>query len=257
VTKPILVTGGTGTLGREVVRRLTAAGQPVRVLSRRPRPEGDREPYEWATADLNTGAGLAGAVDGVGTVVHCATAQGRQKDVDATRLLVDAAKRAELPHLVYISIVGIEKIPFSYYQAKVDTERVIQDSGLPWTILRATQFHDLVTAVSSAQRWLPVTLMPAGFRFQPVDAGDVADRLVELALAGPSGQVPDLGGPEVLTVRDLAKAYLKAVGRRRAVVQVPLPGAAARAVRAGANLTPEHADGKITYAEFLARRFGG
>ncbi|MEC3976846.1 SDR family oxidoreductase [Amycolatopsis sp. H20-H5] len=256
MTKPILVTGGTGTLGREVVRRLLAAGQDVRVLSRHSRPEADREPYAWATGDLSTGAGLDAALAGTGTIVHCATAQGRHKDVEATRALVDAAKRAGGPHLVYISIVGIEQVPFSYYRAKVDTERVVEDAGLPWTILRATQFHDLVTALSAAQRFLPVTLMPAGFRFQPIDAGEVAGRLVDLATGSPAGRVPDLGGPEILTARALAKSYLEATGRRRVVVSLPLPGAAARAVREGALLTPGHADGKRTYTEFLRDRFG-
>ncbi|WP_410657488.1 SDR family oxidoreductase [Amycolatopsis sp. lyj-112] len=253
MTKPILVTGGTGALGREVVRLLLAEGRPVRVMSRRPRPADDRAAYEWAQCDLRTGAGAADAVDGAEVIIHCASTLGRG-DEQVTRNLVEAARQAGNPHLVYISIVGIDVIRFFYYNEKLASEKVVEESGLPWTVLRATQFHDLVAQASSAQRRLPVTFMPAGFRFQPVSTADVAARLVALASGEPAGRAPDLGGPEVRTARDLAEAYQRSTGRRTPVVPLWLPGKAFRAFRAGGNLTPENATGVGTFEEFLAQR---
>ncbi|WP_431874439.1 SDR family oxidoreductase [Amycolatopsis sacchari] len=245
MNEKILVTGGTGTLGRVVAERLLGDDREVRVLSRRPAPGGT--PYAWRTGDLRTGAGIAEATAGVDTIVHCASTVSRGGDVEATRRLLEAAPRA---HLVYISIVGIDRIPFFYYNAKLATERLIERSGVPWTILRATQFHDLVAGLTAAQRRLPVTFTLKG-RFQPIDVRDVADRLVELALGAPAGRVPDIGGPEVRDARDLARAYLAATRRSRPIVALPVPGKAGRAFRAGANLTPERAVGRITFEQYL------
>lgn len=247
----ILVTGGTGTLGRALVPPLTATGHQVRVLSRRPQPAG-AEPGSWATGDLRRAEGLAAAVAGMDVIVHCATAL-NGGDTATTRNLISAARGADSPHLVYISIVGIDRVPFAYYRAKLATERLIEDSGLPWTILRATQFHDLILRLFTAQARLPLLLVPAGFRFQPVEVSEVAARLAELAAGPPAGRVPDLGGPQVRPVGDLARSYLRSTGRRRALLPVPVPGAAAAAFRHGGHLAPDHATGRVTFEQFLAR----
>ena len=128
------------------------------------------------------------------------------------------------------------------------------DSGLPWTTLRATQFHDLILQVARQMAKLPVIPVPAGFRFQPVDAGEVAARLVELALGAPAGLVPDIAGPRVYAMDELVRGYLRARGKHRPIVPVRLPGRAARAFRAGANLAPDRAVGRRTWEEFLADR---
>ena len=145
---------------------------------------------------------------------------------------------------------------FGYFAAKRAAEQVVADSGLPWTTLRATQFHDLVLTVARQLARLPVLPVPAGVRYQPVDAGEVAARLAELSLGPPSGLVPDFGGPRVEPLAELLRGYLRARGRRRPLVPVRLPGQAARAVRAGANLAPERAVGRRTWEEFLAERLG-
>lgn len=249
---PILVTGATGTLGRPLVARLLAAGAPVRVMSRGPRPDGDDRPYEWVVCDLTTGVGLDAAVAGAGTIAHCAT--NARNDVAATRRLLDAARAAGRPHVVYVSIAGIEKIPYSYYKSKLEAEAMVEESGLPWTIQRATQFHDLVAAMTTAQRRLPAVLVPSGFRFQPVEAAEVAGRLAELARGAAAGRVPDFGGPEVRDARDLAGAVLRAAGRRRRLVPLPVPGRVGRGFRAGGNLVPERSEGTVTFEEYLAAR---
>ena len=255
----ILVTGGTGTLGRLVVPRLRDAGCKVRVLSRRSREAG--EGIEFVTGDLATGEGIEAAVDGAEIIVHCAGSS--KGDDDKARNLVRPAARAGTRHLVNISVVGADRVPvvsaadramFGYFASKLAAERVVADSGLPWTTLRATQFHDLILMVAQQMTKLPVIPVPAGVRFQPVDAGEVAGRLVELALGTPAGLAPDMAGPRVYTVPDLLHSYLRASGQRRPMVAVPLPGKAARAVRAGANLAPGRAVGHRTWEDFLAER---
>jgi uncharacterized protein YbjT (DUF2867 family) len=183
-------------------------------------------------------------------------------DEDKTRNLVRAASsQTRLPYLVYISVVGADRIPidsrvdramFGYFASKRAAEKVVEDSGLPWTTLRATQFHDLILMVAEQMAKLPVIPLPAGFRFQPVDAGDVAARLVELTLGEPAGLVPDIGGPRVYGVAELLRGYLRATQRRRLIVPVWWPGKAAREFRSGANLAPEQSVGHRTWEEFLA-----
>ncbi|CAM5560829.1 hypothetical protein SGRIM128S_05583 [Streptomyces griseomycini] len=158
---------------------------------------------------------------------------------------------------MYISIVGVDRVPFGYYKSKLAVERLIEESGLGWTVLRTTQFHDLLLTVFRSLAKVPVLLLPARVKDQPVDAAEVAERLAELARGGPAGRVADMGGPEVRTFESLARAYLQATGRRRAVVKVPLRGAAYRAFRGGGHLAPERAVGKRTFDEFLAERSGG
>jgi uncharacterized protein YbjT (DUF2867 family) len=263
LTKPaalILVTGGTGTLGRLVVARLGGAGRVVRVLSR---SQHQGEGIEFVTGDLSTGEGAEAAVDGVEIVVHCAgTAKG---DGDKARHLVRAASAAGVRHIVYISVVGADRIPmagavdrtmFGYFGSKLAGERVIAESGIPWTTLRATQFFDLTLLTARQLAKLPVIPVPAGFRFQPVDAGEVADRLVELALGGPVGLVPAIAGPRVYDMAELVRGYLRAVDKRRSIIRMPIPGKAARAIRDGANLAPDRAVGRRTWEEFLAERVG-
>ena len=255
----ILVTGGTGTLGRSVVPRLLAAGRPVRVLSRSAHEPADG--VEYVTGDLLKNEGIDAAVAGAGVIVHCAG--GRKDDDVATRNLVAAAARSGTPHLVFISVVGADRIPvtgaadramFGYFGFKLAAEQVVAGSGLPWTTLRATQFHDLSLTVAQQMAKLPVIPVPAGVRFQPVDTGEVAERLVELALGAPAGLVPDMAGPEVASMADLIRGYLRARGKHRLLVPLWLPGRAARAVRSGANLAPGRAVGHRTWADFLAER---
>src|SRR5918997_3034494 len=165
MTSPILVTGGTGTLGRLVVRRLRDADRNVRVLSRCSHKSGDG--IEFVTGDLATGEGIEAAVDGVETIVHLAGSP--KGDEDKARNLVRAASRAGAAHLVYISVVGADRIPigsrvdramFGYFGSKLAAEKVVENSGLPWTTLRATQFHDLTLKTAEQMAKLPEILAP-------------------------------------------------------------------------------------------------
>ena len=198
--QPILVTGGTGALGRLVVPRLRDAGRQVRVLSRRGHQDADG--IEFATGDLATGEGIEAAAREAEVVVHCAGSS--KGDEVKTRQLVAAAARAGTRHLVFISVVGADRVPvtsrldramFGYFASKLAAERTVAGSGLPWTTLRATQFHTLSLLTARQLARLPVIPVAAGFRFQPVDPGEVADRLVELALGGLFGREVAEHGP--------------------------------------------------------------
>jgi deazaflavin-dependent oxidoreductase (nitroreductase family) len=258
---PVLVTGGTGTLGRRVVPRLQAAGCSVRVLTRR--PTADHDGVHYVIGDLLTGEGIDAALAGVAAIVHCAgTGRG---DATMTQTLVRAvAAQGGTPHLVFISVVGADRVPvggidrllFFYFQNKLAAERVVADSGLPWTTLRATQFCDLILWVAQKLTALPLVPVPAGIRFQPVETDEVAARLVELALGAPAGLVPEMAGPRIYGLDGLIKSYLGATHRQRPIVSVPLPTRAAGAIRAGANLAPEQSVGRRTWEEFLADRVG-
>jgi uncharacterized protein YbjT (DUF2867 family) len=223
----------------------------------------DADGVEFVTGDLATGEGAAAAVAGVETVVHLAgTAKG---DEAKMRHLAQAAARAGTRHIVFISVVGADRVPivsgidramFGYLGEKAAAERVLAASGVPWTTLRATQFHDLVLLMAQQMAKMPVMPVPAGWRMQPIDAGEVADRLVEMALGTPAGRVPDMGGPRVYEMAELMRGYLTAAGKRRPLLPMPTPGKAAKAYRAGANLAPDRAVGRRTWEEFLAARLG-
>ncbi|GGK18651.1 NmrA family transcriptional regulator [Streptomyces camponoticapitis] len=258
MTSSILVTGGTGTLGRLVTPLLRDTDHKVRVLSRHGRDAKDG--VEYVTADLLKGEGIESAVDGAETVLHLAGAA--KGDDEATRNLVRAASRVGVRHLVHISVIGADLMPLGYFRSKLGAERAVEDSGLPWTTLRAAQFHDLVLTVTRSMARLPVIPAPGGVRMQPVDARDVADRLVELTLGEPAGRVADLAGPEVYALAELSRGYLRARGNgrptRRPALPFRVPGKVGRAYRAEDNLTLDGADlGTRTWEDFLAERVGG
>jgi uncharacterized protein YbjT (DUF2867 family) len=234
----------------------------VRVLSRRAHDSLDG--IEYVVGDLALDEGIDAAVDGAEVVLHCAASGKIAEDSAQIRNLVRAAQRAAVGHLVNISVVGADRIPvvsgvdramFAYFASQLAVERAVAESGLPWTNLRATQFHDgFILLMVQSMAKLPVIPVPAGFRFQPVDADEVAARLIELTLGPPAGGAPDIAGPKVYEAVELLRGYLKAMGKRRLLVPVRIPGGAARAIRAGANLALDRAVGQRTWEDFLAER---
>lgn len=255
----VLVTGGTGLLGRLVVGGLATTGHTVRVLTRHPQhTASSATPPAWtyATGDLRTSATLHAALEGIDTVVHCASdpRHGREVDVDGTARLTATMKEMGTGHLIYVSIVGIDRIPLAYYRVKQRAEEVVQRSGVDWTIQRATQFHQLLDTLLAGLCRSPIVPLPRGLRFQPVDPVDLAQHLVQRVGAGPAGRAPDYGGPQVLSVEELARRWLSIHRRRRVIVPAPLPGKVGRALKAGANLCPDQAPaGTRTWQQYLNR----
>ena len=252
----ILVTGGTGALGRNVVRLLLDSGHQVRILSRRP-GTGD----DWIQGDLATGAGLEAAVMGVDAIVHAASAtvqpqQVQATDVLGTRRLLAMAREAGVGHAVFVSIVGIDDVAYPYYKGKLAGEAVMREGIVPWSILRATQFHPFMEFILGTLSTLPrLSMVPFKWQFQPVDAREVAARLVEVVAAPPAGMLPDFGGPEVRDFKGLAESWLKARGLNKRLVNLWLPFKASRLVAEGLLTCPDHKDGTMTFEQYLDRRY--
>jgi uncharacterized protein YbjT (DUF2867 family) len=248
----VLVTGGTGRLGRRVVDRLRTEGIEPRVMSHSGLPG-------TIKGDLLTGEGIGAAVRGADAIIHAAqspTRKSRRTAVEGTERLLEIAAHAGVSHFVYISLIGLERVPLSYYWEKLDAERLVERSPVPWTILRSTQFHEFALSTVRALDRLPfLALIPKGWLLQPIDTGEIADRLVELSLGLPAGRVSEICGPEVRTLASLTQAYLSAKGSKKGIVELPLPGKTARAFREGAQVAATFARGDITWEEFLKRQF--
>lgn len=247
----ILVTGGKGVLGRSLVPVLIDRGHGVRIATRSPENRGDGAVD--ARLDLATGEGMADALHGIGTVVHAATdaVHARQVDIAGTALLLEAAARAGVEHVIYPSIVGIDNHAFAYYRVKKAAEEIVENAGIPYTIQRITQFHQFPARLADAQRWMPVVLAPSGVEFQVLDVGVAARRLADLVDADPSGRAPDLGGAEPIPVKHLIRSYLRAGGSHRPVFGVRVPGATGRDFRAGLQLSDDRSGGSPTWDDFL------
>ncbi|MEV8097448.1 NAD(P)H-binding protein [Kitasatospora sp. NPDC085879] len=244
----IAIVGGTGTLGHHVTEELRARGHEVRVLSRRS-PE--------HPVDLTTGAGLAAALAGCDAVVDAAnsrSAKGAERTlVDGTRNLLAAERAAGVAHHVCVSIVGCDRVPVGYYRVKTDQERAVTEGPVPWTVVRITQFHELLAEMFGLLgRWRLLTVPRA--RLQTIAAEDAA-RAVADAAEQPArlGRI-EAAGPETTDARELARTWRAVTGRRALQLPLPLPGAVGRALRAG-GLTTQRPDtrGTVTFADWLAR----
>lgn len=245
----VAVVGGAGTVGRHVTAELSRRGHDVRVLSRRSR----RFPV-----DLASGAGLAAALEGCEAVVDASSSQRRARQVMVTgsQRLLAAEQKAGVGHHVCISIVGCRQAPVGYYRAKADQEQVTERGPVPWTIVRSTQFHELVGRVFAAAarfRVLPAPDLP----MQPVAAAEAGRMIADVAEAYPYRGRVSVAGPQVATARELARTWLAGTGRPAAVVRVPLPGRTGEVLRHGALVPPQpDATGEVTFAGWLARQLG-
>jgi uncharacterized protein YbjT (DUF2867 family) len=248
----VAVVGGTGALGSSVVAELAARGDEVRVLSRSPAaalPDGVLR----QRADLATGEGLREGLDGVEVVVDASNAlkEARNVLVAGTERLLRAETETGVGHHVAVSIVGCDRVPIAYYRAKVAQERAVESGAVPWSLLRATQFHSLLDwAFGRVARF---RLLPTGAaRLQPIEAPIVATRLADAAHGGPSARLPDVAGPQVATLTELARAWRRARGRRLLPLRIPTIGKVGGAVRDGALCDPAAAVEGPSFEAWLA-----
>lgn len=253
----VLVTGATGVLGSRLVPKLRGAGHVVRIMSRRQLADPTA-----VRGDLGTGHGVQEAVEGIEAVVHAASATTRpwsyhSVDVEGTRRLLQAAKRANVRHFLYPSIVGMEGVPHPYFKPKLLAEGLVVEAGVAWTIMRATQFYSLFDQMIRLAARLPVLALPARWTIQPIDPAEVADQVVLLLGAGPSGRTPSVGGPEVRTLGEMAEAWVQHRGLRRRVVNFPIPGRLSRAFASGQMTCPEQAVGRVRWEDWLDRQAEG
>ena len=246
----VVVAGGTGVVGRHVVAAAEAAGHEVAVLSRQ------------NGVDLISGQGLDDAMLGARAVIDVSNVAtlSRRRAVEfftaATRHLLEAGQRAGVTHHVALSIVGCDRVDFGYYFGKRAQEELVLAPGVPGTVLRATQFHEFAGQLLARSPG-PVAFVPR-MRSQPVAASEVAEALVELASAGPAGLPPELAGPEVHEMVDLARRVAAAQGASKRVVGVRPPGAAAKAMANGGLLPSGPGPrGAQTFGEWLRTEFPG
>jgi uncharacterized protein YbjT (DUF2867 family) len=235
---------------------LREAGHEVVAMSRQARTD---DAVQWRQADLSTGDGLERAVDGVDAIAHLASSpyKGRrtqQTDVDGTARLCAVANAAGVGQVVYTSIVGVDQIPWKYLGQKLAAEGHVRGCGVPWSIVRATQFYPAIDMVLRMASRLPVLPMPTTMPGQPVDIGVVAALLAHRIAGGPSGDIVEIGGPEVLTSGELARTWLEVTGRRRLIVPLRVPGKLGRAFRAGDACTRDGEGGGPTWRQWLEAR---
>lgn len=250
--KRILITGGTGNLGSHVRRQLADADAAVRIMSRRQPASGEDQGVEWSVADLVSGEGLADAVADIDVIVHTASnLWPRSVEREGGRNLFAAARAAGVQHVIYSSIMGVDKIDFFYYRDKLEVERMLADSGLGYTIVRAAQFHKFVLMNVRAMTKLPIAIQPKGWQFQPIYAGDVAGAIVADALTGPANGIKRIAGPEVLSLDQLMGTWMEIFGQSKPVLRLPVPSGLSRGFRAGHNTSPANSVSGLRWSEYL------
>lgn len=245
----VAVAGGTGLVGRMVVERLQRAGHRTTVLTRS------------NGIDLTTGARLAPALTDVEAVIDVTNAPVTKKAASieffqaVTANLLSAEARAGVGHHLALSIVGIDRVPLGYYFGKRAQEELIEAGPVPWTILRATQFHEFAGQVLARMSG-PVAVVPR-MRTQPIAAAEVAAQLVELVAAEPIGRAADLAGPEVLDLPTMARQLIRRRGCTQRVLPLRLPGRLGRELRGGGLLpSTDGPRGVQPYASWLAAQAG-
>jgi uncharacterized protein YbjT (DUF2867 family) len=258
----VLVTGGTGHLGQDLVRTLLRQGNRVRVLARSPRRDPD---VEWATGDLATGQGLQAALEGVHTVINAATfspiarrgsirpvdfvKSPSEVDVEGTERLLVGSRAANVQHFLHVSIVGLDEASLPYARVKLRGEQLVRDSDLPWSVVRAIPFYYLLERMLAGLAWLPVWPVPKT-SFNPVDTSDVADYLANCARDGPRGVRDEIGGPEDLSCIEFARQYQHARGLHRPV----LPLLSETTARGMGFVVSRGVRGKLRWSEWLQRQ---
>ena len=261
--RTILVTGGTGHLGRDIVRLLQTTGEDrIRVLARRPATDPD---IDWIKGDLGTGEGVAKAVAGVDAIIHAATnspaaRRGRLRagdffsspedvDVVGTRRLLAWAHSAGTKHFLHVSIVGVQGSRVPYSRVKATAENLVREGPVPWSIVPATGFYWLLARMLDQMAGRRVWMLPSNLHMQPCDSADFAAYIVSCLEDGPRGVRADFGGPQVLTLAEVARQYQQARGIKRRIIGIPLPSFALGAV--GQQVVDDGRHGTTTWSEWL------
>lgn len=256
--KKILVTGGSGVLGREVCRILSAEKIPFFIAGRK-KPADDL--YEWKHLDLSANGRFDDLLSEADTIFHLASATMKwnaKVDVYGTKKLIDAAKQNGVKHFIFISIVGTDLVPMKYYRIKADTEKVIQQSGFEnFSILRATQFHDLIDRLFLTLNKYPFILIPKNLRVQPIEARVVAKELFEIFQRSPTLRIENIGGKEILLTQDMMRAWLGARNSKKKMLSMTLPFSFAKIITKGVLTCDERADESCTWQEWLERKYQG
>lgn len=251
----VLITGGTGTLGQELSKQLIERDYVVNILSSKEKPD-----IAYFTniiqGDLTDPTSLKEAVNSSDIIVHCASnpRNAQVVDIDGTKNLLSLLNPTHCKHFIYVSIVGVDNSDYPYYQTKYAVEKLIEASGLPYSILRATQFHDLVLyriiQVFDQGFGKPIQI-PANMQFQSIDKTDAAAAIINLVASQPTYKITTIGGPEVLTLEAMIQTYFSQLGRNEKIEYIEPSMAFHQVFTTGINLCPESSVDGITWEEYL------
>lgn len=249
----ILVTGSTGQLGSTLLKQLKGSDYKIKITSRS-KPE-EIGQFEWVYSDLSSGEGLEEAIKDVDAIIHAATSPIKNsKIVEVLGLKKFLRKMEHIKHFIYPSIVGIEEIPFKYYKQKYEAEDLLKNSSIPHTIVRGTQFHHFVENLFISKPFFKRYIIPGNFKVQSVDVSDFANHLISLLEKEPQGRADDYGGPEIMTLREMAELKIKINNETNKVLNISLPGKLYKSFSDGKNTNPIQKMGKITFEEYLSNK---
>lgn len=249
----ILITGSTGQLGSALRDLLTNVNYDVRITSRK-KPK-DIGRFEWIYSDFSTGKGFEDVLKDVNVVIHAATNPMKHTyNIDVMGFKSFLGNAHQIDHLIYPSIVGIEEIPLPYYKHKLEAENILKNSGIPYTLTRATQFHSFVDRLFLSKSVLNRYIVPGNYQFQSVDVNEFANYLIQFIEHGPQGKTDDFGGPEILTLKQMAELKIKINHESKKVISIPFPGKLSKSFIEGRNTNIKQMKGQITFEEFLIRK---
>lgn len=264
----ILVTGGTGVLGKAVSKIFLDKQIDFIVGSRNQ----DTKNYnndntasnvnvKWVRMDLTKNDGLNKFIpDDIDTILHLASIptqkiDGQPGDIVLARNLLNSIPKKNIKHFIYCSIVGIDKIPFAYYQGKLECERLIKESDIPYTILRATQFHDFIDAIISKMVSLPIGIVPKALKVQPIQVEAVAMELVKINEGSPLNRTYDIGGPKTYDFGEITTSLLQARNQQKLVLNFPVIGKVMRTFTDGYNTCDSVSSNSNTWEEYLSNKY--
>jgi len=255
----ILITGGTGHLGQKIVQLIKSKEYEVSILTSKSGLKNE-DNITYFTGNLSQNIGLKEATKDINTIIHCASnpRDFEKVDIEGTQNLLNSIDKNSIKHLVYISIVGIHKSDYPYYQAKLKVENILENSGIPYTIVRTTQFHSFVfnliqSLINETASEKSVLKIPEGLKFQSIATDEVAKLLVKTALQPPQGLLPDFGGPEMFSFDEMTATYLKKSQLNWNIEPEPTNNIRHQLFRTGINLCPDNAFGKETWELFLEK----
>ncbi|MCM3694531.1 SDR family oxidoreductase [Neobacillus niacini] len=248
----VLVTGATGQLGSALLKQLKNTNYEVTITSRR---KPDNLNFDWVYSDFLTGEGLEAAINEMDVIIHTATSPRKDsKIIDVSEFGNFLNMCQHIKHFIYPSIVGIENIPMKYYKHKYQAEELLKNSSVPHTIIRATQFHRFIESLFLSKPFFKKYFVPGNFRFQSVDVVDFANHLIKMIDDGPQGIADDFGGPEILTLREMADLKIKVNNESNNVVSFSFPGKLYKSFLEGKNTNEHKKVGKLTFEEYLRNK---
>lgn len=247
--KNILITGGTGNLGKVLSNVLREKGFLFAVASRSNKGNSPQK----VVMDLLENKGVAEAVKGRDIIFHLAT--DLKKDTVLTQNLLNGIGENKNIHLIYISIVGIDKTPFNYYQQKLESENKIKASGIPYTILRATQFHDFIDQIFSTLLKYKIGVLPKRVMVQPIDIETVAKSLYEISLHSPENKTFEIGGLQSFSFDEVAKEWMNTSGKKRWIINLPLFRKLAKSFFGGVLLTNKIEASALSWKNWLQKKY--